>query len=181
MAATEIKSWVKKFSDPNFPWKTLEEEVDYDEDEEDDGEEDDKTADPLAVDPLAGWQRQVAKVEGGKRGVGGLPEGKVWVGLQCGGEFQGRVEEGKREGECRVTCLQMGIRLLQASYYQVVIRCQVPGAFHLPNICHQDQPEGYTRLEKEDGGWREGFCLAGKWHGLVREFNSEKVVQFIGR
>ena len=63
MAGTEIKSWVKKFSDPNFPWKTLEEEVDYDEDEEDDKEEDDKIADQLAVDPLAGWQRQVLKVE----------------------------------------------------------------------------------------------------------------------
>ena len=30
------------------------------------------------------------------------------------------MEEGRREGECKVTCLQMGIRLLQASYYQVV-------------------------------------------------------------
>ena len=48
-------------------------------------------------------------------------EGKVWVGLHCGGEFQGRVEEGKREGDCRVTCLASGIRLLQASYYQVYV------------------------------------------------------------
>ena len=132
MAGTEIKSWVKKFSDPNFPWRTLEEELEFDEDQEDDKEEDDKIADPLAVDPLAGWQRQVSKVEGGKRGVGGLPEGKVWVGLQCGGEFQGRVEEGRREGECKVTCLHMGIRHLHASYYQVVIGDQILSIHLLP-------------------------------------------------
>ena len=36
MAATEIRSWLKKFSDPNFPWKTLEEEVDFDEGDEED-------------------------------------------------------------------------------------------------------------------------------------------------
>ena len=175
MAATEIRSWLKKFSDPNFPWKTLEEEVDFDEEEEED-EQDSDVVDPLAVDPLLGWQKQVQKVEGGRKGLGGLPEGKVWVGLHCGGEFQGRVEEGKREGDCRVTCLASGIRLLQASYYQVYVRCI---AGH--NVSSQDQPEGYTRLEKEDGSWREGFCLEGRWHGLVREFNSEKVVQFIGR
>ena len=82
-------------------------------------EHNDDGVDPLAVDPLLGWQKQVQKVEGGRKGLGGLPEGKVWVGLHCGGEFQGRVEEGKREGDCRVTCLASGIRLLQASYYQV--------------------------------------------------------------
>ena len=58
---------------------------------------------------------------------------------------------------------------------------RVPDTFHTLSPYHQDQPEGYTRLEKEDGAWREGFCLAGKWHGLVREFNSDKLVQFIGR
>ena len=120
MAATEIRSWLKKFSDPNFPWKTLEEEVDFDEEEEED-EQDSDVVDPLAVDPLLGWQKQVQKVEGGRKGLGGLPEGKVWVGLHCGSEFQGRVEEGKREGDCRVTCLASGIRLLQASYYQVYV------------------------------------------------------------
>ena len=132
MAETDIKSWVRKFSDPNFPWKTLEEEADCDEEEEDDELGDKKIADTLAVDPLAGWQRQVLKVEGGKRGVGGVPEGKVWVGLQCGAEFQGRVEEGLREGECRVTCLHMGIRLLQASYYQVP--AVLEGRYQIPDM-----------------------------------------------
>ena len=65
MAATEIRSWLKKFSDPNFPWRTLEEEVDFDEEDEED-EQDSDVVDPLAVDPLLGWQRQVQKVEGGR-------------------------------------------------------------------------------------------------------------------
>ena len=84
------------------------------------------------------------------------------MGLEGGGEFKGLVEEGRREGECKTTSLQHGIRLLQASYYR-------------------DLPEGFTTIVKEDGGWMEGFTMLGKWDGMVREFTSERVATFIGR
>ena len=86
----------------------------------------------------------------------------MWVGLEGGGEFRGRVEDGRRKGDCVVTCLGEGVRSLHASYYR-------------------DRPEGFTLLEREDGGYREGFTLAGRWDGLVREFTEEKVVSFVGR
>ena len=68
---------------------------------------------------------------------------------------RGCVENGRREGECSVTCLENGIRMLRASYYN-------------------DRPEGFVTLERDDGSWREGFCLDGQWDGLVREFDSER-------
>ena len=36
------------------------------------------------------------------------------------------------------------------------------------------RPEGFITLEREDGSWREGFCLDGVWDGLVREFDSDR-------
>ena len=30
---------------------------------------------------------------------------------------RGYVEDGRREGECSVTCLESGVRMLRASYY----------------------------------------------------------------
>ena len=72
------------------------------------------------------------------------------------------MEDGKREGECSVTCLENGIRMLRASYYN-------------------DRPEGFVTLEREDGGWREGFCLDGRWDGLVREFDEDRRIRFIGK
>lgn len=37
-----------------------------------------------------------------------------------------------------------------------------------------NRPEGFVKLEREDGSWREGFCLDGVWEGLVREFDSDR-------
>lgn len=31
--------------------------------------------------------------------------------------FRGYVENGRREGECSVTCLENGVQMLRASYY----------------------------------------------------------------
>ena len=101
--------------------------------------------------------------------------GRVAVWWRVSGSGGGREEGGRMQSHLLADGYSVTAGLVLSGSYQVL------GTFYQPNPCHQDQPEGYTRLEKEDGGWREGFCLAGKWHGLVREFNSEKVVQFIGR
>ena len=74
---------------------------------------------------------------------------------------RGYVESGAREGECQVTCLEKGIRLLRGSYYN-------------------DRPEGFITLEREDGSWTEGFCLDGVWDGLVREFDSDRNIKVKG-
>ena len=58
MEGESLHSWVALVSNPNFPWRTLEGEVDYEEEEE----EDDTEEDPTMVDPLRGWQRKVLKV-----------------------------------------------------------------------------------------------------------------------
>ena len=39
------------------------------------------------------------------------------------------------------------------------------------------RPEGFITLEREDGSWREGFCLDGVWEGLVREFDSDRNIK----
>ena len=71
---------------------------------------------------------------------------------------RGYVEAGVREGECSVTCLENGIRMLRGSYYN-------------------DKPEGFVTLEREDGSWREGFCLDGRWDGIVREFDDDRNIK----
>ena len=49
-------------------------------------------------------------------------------------------------------------RMLRASYYN-------------------DKPEGFVTLEREDGSWREGFCLDGRWDGIVREFDDDRNIK----
>ena len=83
------------------------------------------------------------------------------------------MENGSREGDCQVTCLEKGIRLLKGSYYNdrsVMAR----KAFGLEISCLLFRPEGFITLEREDGSWTEGFCLDGVWDGLVREFDSDR-------
>ena len=41
------------------------------------------------------------------------------------------------------------------------------------------RPEGFVSLEREDGSLREGFCLDGKWDGMVREFDEDRVIKVI--
>lgn len=41
------------------------------------------------------------------------------------------------------------------------------------------RPEGFVSLEREDGSVREGFCLDGKWDGMVREFDEDRVIKVI--
>ena len=61
----------------------------------------------------------------------------------------------------------------------------------------RDRLEGSVTVEREDGSWREGFCVSGRWgrsvnicvrgdmecrwEGMVREFDWERKVVFIGR
>ena len=39
------------------------------------------------------------------------------------------------------------------------------------------RPEGFVTLEREDGSWREGFCLNGRWDGLVRDFDEDRTIK----
>ena len=151
-------------SDPLFPFKTLDEGLEIDENFESSSESSSsevKLSTTLDVDPLCGWQHKHYKSEG-KKDKNGQLFGKVSVSFDNGGEFKGYVEDGRREGECIVTCPDHNIRMLKASYYN-------------------DRPEGFVVLEREDGSWREGFCLDGKWDGLVREFDDDRVIKFVGR
>ena len=159
-----IADWVKKISDPLFSFRTLDEGIEIDENSECSSESSSsevKQSSILDVDPLCGWQHKNYKSEGRKDKNGKL-FGKVWVSLENGGEFKGYVEDGKREGECIVTCPDHKIRMMKASYYN-------------------DRPEGFVLIEKEDGSWREGFCLDGRWDGLVREFDDDRMIRFVGR
>ena len=47
------------------------------------------------------------------------------------------------------------------------------------NVLHFSRPEGFVSLEREDGSLREGFCLDGKWDGLVREFDEDRVIKVL--
>ena len=154
-----IAAWVCKMCDPAFPFHTLDEGLEISETSSDSC---DCGTDSLCVDPLQGWGKKDCKSEGMRDKEGRLC-GKVWVGVgETGGEFKGYVEEGKREGECVVTCPKENIRMLKGSYYN-------------------DKPEGFVVLEREDGSLREGFCIDGRWDGLVREFDDDRVIRFIGR
>ena len=42
---------------------------------------------------------------------------------------------------------------------------------------YEFRPEGFVTLEREDGSWREGFCLDGRWDGMVREFDEDRVIK----
>ena len=159
-----IAEWVKKMSDPLFPFRTLDEGLEIDENSECSSEDsftELKFSEILDVDPFIGWQHKKYKCEG-KKDKNGKLLGKVLVSFDNGGEFKGYVQDGRREGECIVNCPEKDIRMLKASYYN-------------------DRPEGFVVLEREDASWREGFCLDGRWDGLVREFDDDREIRFIGR
>ena len=44
-------------------------------------------------------------------------------------------------------------------------------------LIYKFRPEGFVTLEREDGSWREGFCLDGRWDGMVREFDEDRVIK----
>ena len=84
------------------------------------------------------------------------------------------MEAGRREGECCVTCLEAGVRMLRASYYNDRYNNRGKTGFILK---YEIRPEGFVTLEREDGSWREGFCLDGRWDGMVREFDEDRVIK----
>lgn len=60
-----IQAWLDQVSNPNFPWRTQEDSVDYGEESDDDDDDvltKEAPPDPLMVDPLQGWQHCIIKV-----------------------------------------------------------------------------------------------------------------------
>ena len=92
---------------------------------------------------------------------------------------RGYVEAGRREGPCQVTCLENGIRMLKASYYNDRFEKYQVKICASSRFSFISRPEGFVSLEREDGSLREGFCLDGKWDGLVREFDDDRVIKVL--
>ena len=84
-----IREWIKQMSDHNFPFRTLDEGLEI-EDEDDDDSQDDvcEGQRELDVDPLCDWSKTNFKCEGGRKDKNGNIFGKVWISLPCGGEFR---------------------------------------------------------------------------------------------
>ena len=85
-----IKEWLAKMTDPRFPFHTLDEglEIDEDDDSDDDSEGVENEENILNVDPLVGWNKMKYVSEGGRKDKNGNIFGKVWISLQSGGEFR---------------------------------------------------------------------------------------------
>ena len=75
-------------SDQNFPFQTLDEGLEIDEEDDDSSQEDEGGHRKLDVDPLCGWSKKKFECEGGRKDKNGNIFGKVWISLPCGGEFR---------------------------------------------------------------------------------------------
>ena len=85
-----IRQWIKQMSDQNFPFQTLDEGLEIDEEDDDSSQEDDSEGGQrkLDVDPLCGWSKKKFECEGGRKDKNGNIVGKVWISLPSGGEFR---------------------------------------------------------------------------------------------
>ena len=83
-----IREWIKQMSDCNFPFQTLDEGLEIDEDDDSSQEDDCEDHRELDVDPLCGWSKKKFECEGGRKDKNGNIFGKVWISLPCGGEFR---------------------------------------------------------------------------------------------
>ena len=85
-----IREWIKQMSDHNFPFRSLDEGLEIEDEEDDDDSEDDvcEGQRELDVDPLCDWSKKNFKCEGGRKDKNGNIFGKVWISLPCGGEFR---------------------------------------------------------------------------------------------
>ena len=83
-----LREWIKQMSDENFPFRSLDEGLEIE--EEDGGAEEDGDGDKkdLDVDPLSDWSKKKFVCEGGRKDKNGNIYGKVWISLPSGGEFR---------------------------------------------------------------------------------------------
>ena len=83
-----IRDWLRQMSDPNFPFHTLDEGLEIDDNSEVSDDDEENYNRDLDVDPLCGWSRKKFVCEGGRKDKNGNIFGKVWISLPGGGEFR---------------------------------------------------------------------------------------------